>query len=108
LYSAGESTKLLLYLYGHFGKTTVKMNGYWQTCQGQMVIPAAILIVSAVLIFANLSNQNLWQDEAETGFEQVTIDYPDISFENRENPDQHLFRTNTTELNVVIFKKVIP
>jgi 4-amino-4-deoxy-L-arabinose transferase-like glycosyltransferase len=48
-------------------------NGYWQTQQGQGVILAAILIVSAVLFFANLSNQNLWQDEAQTALISKTI-----------------------------------
>jgi hypothetical protein len=94
------------------GNITGTISGYWQTRQGQGIILTAIFIMAAVLLFDNLSNQNLWQDEAQTALISKTIlsdiDYPDISFENRENPDQHLFRTNTTEPNVVIFKKVIP
>ena len=55
------------------GDTAGAMSGYWQTRQGQGVILAAILIVSAVLLFANLSNQNLWQDEAQTALISKTI-----------------------------------
>jgi 4-amino-4-deoxy-L-arabinose transferase-like glycosyltransferase len=43
-----------------------------------------------------------------TGFRRIAIDYPDIQFENRENPDQHLFRTDTTERDVVILERVTP
>jgi 4-amino-4-deoxy-L-arabinose transferase-like glycosyltransferase len=55
------------------GNTAGTISSYWQTRQGQGIILAAILIVSAVLLFANLSNQNLWQDEAQTALISKTI-----------------------------------
>jgi len=55
------------------GNTTGMMSGYWQTSRGQGIILAAILIVSAVLLLANLGNQNLWQDEAQTALISKTI-----------------------------------
>ena len=48
-------------------------SSYWQTRQGQGIILAGILIVSAVLFFGNLGNQNLWQDEAQTALISKTI-----------------------------------
>jgi hypothetical protein len=36
----------------------------------------------------------------------ITINYPDLAFENRESPDKHLFRTDTTERNVVIYERM--
>ena len=53
--------------------TAGTMSGYWQTRQGQRIILAAILIVSAVLLLANLGNQHLWQDEAQTALVSKTI-----------------------------------
>lgn len=49
------------------------MDGYWQTKQGQLVILIAILIGSAILLLANLGNQYLWQDEAQTALISKTI-----------------------------------
>jgi hypothetical protein len=41
-----------------------------------------------------------WQDYAK-----VTLDAPDTVFENREDPALHLFRSNTTEDKVVIWRR---
>jgi 4-amino-4-deoxy-L-arabinose transferase-like glycosyltransferase len=54
-------------------ETAGAMNGYWQTKQGQLVILIAILIGSAILLLANLGNQYLWQDEAQTALISKTI-----------------------------------
>jgi hypothetical protein len=37
---------------------------------------------------------------------RIVIDYPDIPFENREDPAEHHFRTVTDEDRVVIFRKI--
>jgi 4-amino-4-deoxy-L-arabinose transferase-like glycosyltransferase len=37
-------------------------------------------------------------------YETIRIDYPDLAFQNREEPDQHLFRT-TKDVRVVILHK---
>jgi hypothetical protein len=42
---------------------------------------------------------------ARDGYEPVTIPYPDLPFENREEPDMHQFRTVTDADAVVIFKR---
>jgi 4-amino-4-deoxy-L-arabinose transferase-like glycosyltransferase len=55
------------------GNTAGTKSSYWQTRQGQGLILAGILIVSAVLFLANLGNQNLWQDEAQTALISKTI-----------------------------------
>jgi 4-amino-4-deoxy-L-arabinose transferase-like glycosyltransferase len=55
------------------GNTAGTKSSYWQTRQGQGIILAGILIVSAVLFFGNLGNQNLWQDEAQTALISKTI-----------------------------------
>lgn len=39
-------------------------------------------------------------------YERITIDYPDIAFENREDPESHHFRTVVNEEKVVIFHKI--
>ena len=39
-------------------------------------------------------------------YQRITIDYPDIPWENRESPDDHHFRTVSDESPVVIFRKV--
>lgn len=39
-------------------------------------------------------------------YERIIIDYPDIPFENREDPAEHHFRTVTDENKVVIFRKI--
>jgi hypothetical protein len=39
-------------------------------------------------------------------YERVILDYPDTPFENRENPDEHHFRTVKNEDKVVILKKI--
>jgi 4-amino-4-deoxy-L-arabinose transferase-like glycosyltransferase len=36
----------------------------------------------------------------------ILIDYPDILFENREDPKEHLFRTSTVPDKVVIFERM--
>lgn len=54
-------------------ETAGAMDGYWQTKQGQLVILIVILISSAVLLLANLGNQYLWQDEAQTALISKTI-----------------------------------
>ena len=54
-------------------ETAGAMDGYWQTKQGQLVILIAILIGSAILLLANLGNQYLWQDEAQTALISKTI-----------------------------------
>lgn len=42
-----------------------------------------------------------WSD-----YRPVVIDYPDIPFENREEPKNHLFRTAQTEDKVVIYQRI--
>jgi hypothetical protein len=42
-----------------------------------------------------------WSD-----YQKIFIDYPDIPFENRENPDYHKFRTVENEDRVVIYRKI--
>jgi 4-amino-4-deoxy-L-arabinose transferase-like glycosyltransferase len=39
-------------------------------------------------------------------YRAITINYPDIPWENRESPNAHLFRTNTNEDKVIIYEKV--
>jgi len=39
-------------------------------------------------------------------YRAITINYPDIPWENRESPNAHLFRTNTKEDKVIIYEKV--
>jgi len=39
-------------------------------------------------------------------YRAITINYPDLAFENRENPDEHRFRTDTNERNVVIYERM--
>jgi hypothetical protein len=39
-------------------------------------------------------------------YRMTTIDYPDISFGDRENIDEHLFRTATTADKVVIYERI--
>jgi len=39
------------------------------------------------------------------GYEKITLDYPDSPFENRESPSEHLFRTATDYVPVLIFRK---
>jgi 4-amino-4-deoxy-L-arabinose transferase-like glycosyltransferase len=39
-------------------------------------------------------------------YERIMIDYPDIPFENREDPAEHHFKTVTDEDKVVIFRKI--
>jgi 4-amino-4-deoxy-L-arabinose transferase-like glycosyltransferase len=39
-------------------------------------------------------------------YRKLTINYPDIPWENRESPDGHLFRTCTDEDKVVIYEKI--
>lgn len=48
-------------------------------------------------LLQNLSPQN---------YKRITIDYPDIPFENREDLQLHHFRTVTDEDRVVIFRKI--
>ena len=53
------------------------------------------------LAVANYLRRNVnWQN-----YVPITIDAPDTLFENREDPALHLFRSNTTEDKVVIWKK---
>jgi len=42
----------------------------------------------------------------EDGYEKIVIDYPDIAYENREEPSLHRFRTVVNESRVVIFQKI--
>jgi hypothetical protein len=39
-------------------------------------------------------------------FERIVIDYPDVPFENREEPDLHQYRTVRDEDRVVIYRRV--
>lgn len=39
-------------------------------------------------------------------YERITLDYPDTPFENRESPQEHLYRTVTHEDGVVIYRKM--
>ena len=38
-------------------------------------------------------------------YRRIVIDYPDIPFENRENPEKRLFRTVLNEDKVIIYQK---
>jgi len=42
----------------------------------------------------------------EDGYKKIVIDYPDIAYENREEPSLHRFRTVVNESRVVIFQKI--
>jgi hypothetical protein len=48
------------------------------------------------IMLANINPQN---------YRAIVIDYPDTEFENREEPDEHMFATDTKEDKVVIFKR---
>jgi hypothetical protein len=39
-------------------------------------------------------------------YREITIDYPDIRTENREDPRYHNFKTVTNEDKIVIFQKI--
>jgi hypothetical protein len=38
-------------------------------------------------------------------YEEILLPYPDITYENREAPDEHLFRTAEGEPPVVIYRR---
>jgi len=38
-------------------------------------------------------------------YHRIILKYPDIPFENRESPDEHLYRTETDSAPVVLFRK---
>ena len=40
------------------------------------------------------------------GYRKITLYYPDIAYENREDPEEHLFRTATNAPPIMIFKKI--
>jgi 4-amino-4-deoxy-L-arabinose transferase-like glycosyltransferase len=48
-------------------------SSYWKSSQGQGIILAVILCGSAVLLLANLGNQYLWEDEAQTALISKTV-----------------------------------
>lgn len=50
--------------------------------------------------------QYLVQNLQRENYEKIVIDYPDIAFENREDPAEHHFRTVVDEDRVVIYRKV--
>jgi hypothetical protein len=39
-------------------------------------------------------------------YEQIALNYPDIQWENKEEPDKHHYRTVENEDRVVIFRKI--
>jgi hypothetical protein len=39
-------------------------------------------------------------------YERIPLNYPDLPFENRENPQEHHYRTVTDEDKVVIYRKI--
>jgi hypothetical protein len=39
-------------------------------------------------------------------YRRIVINYPDIAWENRESPGEHLFRTCTDEDKVVIHERI--
>ncbi len=39
-------------------------------------------------------------------YEKITLDYPDLPFENRESPYEHLFRTATDYPQVILYRKI--
>ncbi len=39
-------------------------------------------------------------------YKKIVINYPDTKFENRETPEEHMFRTAINETRVVIYKKI--
>jgi 4-amino-4-deoxy-L-arabinose transferase-like glycosyltransferase len=39
-------------------------------------------------------------------YRKITLNYPDIPWENRESPEEHLFRTCTTADKVVIYERI--
>jgi 4-amino-4-deoxy-L-arabinose transferase-like glycosyltransferase len=55
------------------GKTAGVKGGYWQTTKVQRIILLVILFAAMVLLLANLGNQYLWQDEAQTALISKTI-----------------------------------
>ena len=48
----------------------------------------------------------LVQNLDQSGYEAITIPYPDVQFENRESPEDHLFRTVEDEDMVVIWHRI--
>jgi hypothetical protein len=54
-------------------------------------------VAIAHYLLDNLDQQN---------YETINLDYPDISYDNREDPDMHNFRTVTKVLPVMIFKRI--
>jgi len=50
--------------------------------------------------------QYLRQNVPWHNYEKIEIDYPDIPFENREEPDQHNFKTVTDAEKVFMFRKI--
>lgn len=41
-------------------------------------------------------------------YRPIELPYPDIPFDNRESPDEHLYRTVTNAPGVVIFERIVP
>ncbi len=39
-------------------------------------------------------------------YKKIVINYPDTTFETRENPEEHMFKTDTKEDRVVIYEKM--
>jgi len=39
-------------------------------------------------------------------YQRIVINYPDTPFQNRESPQEHLYRTATKEDRVVIYKRI--
>jgi hypothetical protein len=48
----------------------------------------------------------LREETSRQNFRWITINYPDIPFENRESPGEHFFRTDTRAPEVVIGERM--
>jgi hypothetical protein len=41
-------------------------------------------------------------------YRRIELEYPDIPFDNREAPDEHLYRTVTVAPPVVVYQRIVP
>ena len=49
---------------------------------------------------------NLVEETHLQRYREIVLDYPDIPWENREEPGLHLFRTSTSSDKVVIYERI--
>jgi 4-amino-4-deoxy-L-arabinose transferase-like glycosyltransferase len=65
-----------------------------------IILRKHVICVKDLAVAQYLQRNVNWQN-----YVPITIDAPDTVFENREDPALHLFRSNTTEDRVVIWKR---